>query len=347
MEQNLLACVATAVALTARGKGLLAADESLGSIEKRFAPFGIPSTQETRQAYRDLLVSTDGIQNTLSGVIMFEETFQGRTGHGETFPVFLERLGVIPGIKVDRGLTPVHIDSTETITEGLDRLAERLVKYREQGARFAKWRAAVRIQGDRLPTRYALESNAFILARYASICQQVGLLPIVEPEVLRDGSHEIGRCAQVTRATLETVFDALYQANVLPEGILLKPNMITQGASAPNRESAQTVAAATLDCLRRSVPPAVPGIVFLSGGQTPDAATSHLDEIIRQGAGALPWAVSFSYARALQQEALAIWRGDPAKRVQAQAAFRRRLDLVGAAAKGELPAVQARSPDQK
>jgi fructose-bisphosphate aldolase, class I len=335
LDEKLSACVATAAALTAPGKGLLAADESLGSIEKRFAPFGISSTEETRRAYRDLLVSTRDMQHSISGVIMFEETLAQRTSHGETFPVFLGRIGVIPGVKVDRGLMSLRPDTRETITEGLDGLAKRLSEYRERGARFAKWRAVVRIEGERLPTRYALEANAFVLARYASICQQAGIMPIVEPEVLRDGNHDIGRSAQVTRAVLEAVFAALYQAGVLLEGILLKPNMVTQGASATGREGAQAIAAATLDCLRRAVPAAVPGVVFLSGGQTPDEATVHLDEIIRHD-GTLPWSVSFSYGRALQQEALAAWRGDVANSAQAQAAFLRRFSLVAAAARGEL-----------
>lgn len=335
MDQNLRACVATAAELTAPGKGLLAADESLGSIEKRFTPFGIPSTDDTRRAYRDLLFSTDGIQHSISGVIMFEETLGQKTTQSETFPEFLKRIGVVPGVKVDRGLIPLRCGSRETLTEGLDGLAKRLAGYHEQGARFAKWRTVLRIEGERLPTRYALEANAFILARYASICQQVGIMPVVEPEVLRDGNHGIDRSAQVTRATLEAVFEALYQAGVLLEGMLLKPNMVTQGGSAHGEGEAQVIAAATLDCLRRVVPAAVPGVVFLSGGQTPDAATRHLDEMIRHG-GTLPWRLSFSFGRALQEEALTAWHGDPANIAQAQAAFLRRCGLVGAAARGAL-----------
>ncbi|MEO9188899.1 MAG: class I fructose-bisphosphate aldolase [Acetobacteraceae bacterium] len=336
MDQNLAACVATAAALVAPGKGLLAADESLPSIEKRFAPVGIPSTEETRRTYRDLLFSTGGIQRFISGVIMFEETLGQHTSRDEAFPAFLARIGIVPGVKVDRGLIPLRPGSRETMTEGLDGLAKRLAGYREQGARFAKWRAALRIEGDRVPTRYAIDGNAFILARYASICQQAGIMPIVEPEVLRDGGHAIGESAEVTRATLEAVFDALYQAGVCLEGMLLKPNMITQGASAPGADDARAVAVATLDCLRRVVPPAVPGVVFLSGGQTPDAATRHLDEMHQSGT--LPWSVSFSFARALQQEALTIWRGDAANVAPAQEAFLRRGRLVAAAARGVLAA---------
>jgi fructose-bisphosphate aldolase, class I len=309
VDQNLSACVATAAALVSPGKGVLAADESLGSIEKRFAPAGIPSTEETRRAYRGLLFSTAGIQDFISGVIMFEETLEQRTSRGEAFPRFLERVGIVPGVKVDRGLIPVHPGSRETMTEGLDGLAKRLAGYREQGARFAKWRAALRIESESVPTRYAIDSNAFILARYASMCQQAGIMPIIEPEVLRDGDHEIGRSSDVTRATLEAVFDALYEAGVCLEGMLLKPNMITRGASAPGADDPDAVATVTLDCLRRIVPAAVPGVVFLSGGQTPDAATRHLNEMNRHGC-ARPWPVSFSFGRALQAETLAAWRGD-------------------------------------
>lgn len=334
VDQNLSTCMATAAALVASGKGLLAADESLGSIAKRFLPVGIPSTEETRRAYRGLLFSTGGIEKFISGVIMFEETLGQRTSRGEAFPALLERIGIIPGVKVDRGLIPLRSGVDETMTEGLDGLAKRLTGYREQGARFAKWRAALRI-GEGMPSRHAIDGNAFILARYASICQQVGIMPIVEPEVLRDGDHDISRSSEATRATLEAVFDALYQAGVCPEGMLLKPNMVTQGASAPGADNPQAVAAATLDCLRRVVPPAIPGVVFLSGGQTPDAATRHLDEISRDG-GTLPWRLSFSFARALQEETLSVWRGDPANVAQAQEAFLRRCRLVAAAARGAL-----------
>ncbi len=335
MDQNLSACKATAAALVAPGKGLLAADESLGSIAKRFLPVGIPSTEETRRAYRDLLFSTGGIEKFISGVIMFEETLGQQTSRGEAFPALLERVGIVPGVKVDRGLIPLRSGSDETMTEGLDGLAKRLTGYREQGARFAKWRAALRIGAGSVPSRYAIDSNAFFLARYASICQQAGIMPIVEPEVLRDGDHDISRSSEATRATLEAVFDALYQAGVCLEGMLLKPNMVTQGASAPGADNPQAVATATLDCLRRVVPPAIPGVVFLSGGQTPDAATQHLDEISRHG-GTLPWRLSFSFARALQEETLSAWRGDPANIAQAQEAFLRRCRLVAAAGRGAL-----------
>ncbi len=335
MEQNLLACVATAAELTVPGKGLLAADESLGTIAKRFSPFGISSTKDTRRAYHDLLFSTDGMQDSISAVIMFEETLGQNGSHGEPFPTLLERIGVVPGVKVDRGLISFRSGSSETMTEGLDGLAKRLAGYREQGARFAKWRAVVRIEGERLPTRYAIEANAFAIARYASICQRIGIMPIVEAEVLRDGNHDIDRAAEVTRVTLEAVFEALYQAGVLLEGMLLKPNMITQGESAHGEDDSRLIAAATLTCLRRVVPAAVPGVVFLSGGQTPDAATRHIDGMIRSG-GALPWRLSFSFGRALQEETLAAWRGDSANVAQAQAAFLRRCGLAGAAVRGAL-----------
>jgi fructose-bisphosphate aldolase, class I len=328
-------CIETARQLVALGKGLLAADESLGTIKRRFDPFGIPSTEETRRAYRDTLFTTAGIEDCISGVIMFEETLGQATSSGELFPDFLARLNIIPGVKVDRGVVPLSNGSRETLTEGLDGLGERLSGYRRQGARFAKWRGVIHVEGDQLPTPYAVAANAAALARYARLCQDAELTPIVEPEVLMDGKQDIARSAEVTRATLQAVFDALYAASVSLEGMLLKPNMVVPGAASGQREAAKQVAEATLRCLRRCVPCAVSGIVFLSGGQSPHVATDHLRDMIRLG-GTLPWRLSFSFGRALQDEALAAWRGRSESVTAAQAAFLHRARAVSAATLGRV-----------
>jgi fructose-bisphosphate aldolase class I len=328
------ACIETARQLVTPGKGLLAADESLGTIKRRFDPLGIPSTEATRRAYRDLLFTTPGIEAYISGVIMFEETLGQSSSAGEPFPQLLARLGIVPGIKVDHGTIPLAAGSKETWTEGLDGLGERLVGYRKQGARFAKWRGVIHIEGDNLPTPYAIAATAAGLARYARLCQDAEITPVVEPEVLMDGAHGIARSAAVTRATQEAVFDALYAAGVELEGMLLKPNMVIAGVASGEREGPGQVAAATLQCLRRTVPSAVPGIVFLSGGQSPDVATDHLRDMIQTG-GTLPWGLSFSYGRALQDEALEAWRGQAENVAVAQAAFQRRAKAVSAAALGK------------
>jgi len=333
MNKELLACITTARDLTIHGKGLLAADESIPTIQKRFSSLGIPCTSETRRVYRDLLVSTEGIRDNISGVILFDETLEQHTETGDTFPVYLQKIGIIPGVKVDKGLTPVTLSSLETFTEGLDGLARRLSTYNQQGIRFAKWRATIGIEGTRLPSRYALEGNAFTLARYASLCQQAGIMPVVEPEVLRDGDHPISRCAEVTHAILESLFEAMDKAGVSLEGMILKQNMVTSGAEASGRDEARAVATETLQCFLRVVPAAVPGVFFLSGGQTPEEATRYLTEMnIRNEV--LPWAVSFSFGRALQNEALKSWLGDSNQKTEAQKVFAKRVKLVGNAARG-------------
>ena len=335
MSQDRATCIDTARLLIARGKGLLAADESTGSIGKRFEKVGLASDEASRRAYRDVLFSTEGIERFISGVILFEETAGQGTASGEPFPSLLRRLGIVPGIKVDRGLVEIAPGSAETLPEGLDGLASRLSHYRERGFGFAKWRAAIRIDGGRLPTGYAVAASAFALARYASLCQNAGIVPIVEPEVLMDGGHDVRRSAEVTRAVLEATFEALYAAGVSLEGMLLKPNMVIPGLASGTDARDEEVAEATLGCLRRAVPAAVQGIVFLSGGQSPEAATGRLDAMVRLG-GTLPWPMTFSFGRALQEEALSSWRGDASKVRDAQTAFLSRCRLASLASLGEL-----------
>ena len=307
--------------LVAPGKGILAADESSGTIEKRFKTINIPSTEENRRAYREILFTTAGAGEFISGVILFDETIRQKTRDGRTLVEALEQQGIIPGIKVDKGAKPMANFHGEKITEGLDGLRERLAEYRKLGARFAKWRAVIAI-GEGIPTGTCIASNAELLARYAALCQEADLVPIVEPEVLMDGAHTIERYFEVTQETLESVFHALYEHRVVLEGMLLKPNMVLSGKECPQQASVQEVAKATVRCLRQVVPPAVPGIVFLSGGQSDLQATEHLNAMNRiEG---LPWQLSFSYGRALQAPVLKAWRGDPAKVADAQNAFHHR-----------------------
>ena len=322
----------TAKALVAEGKGILAADESSGTIEKRFDAIGVESTEENRRAYRDLLFTTDGAEDYISGVILFDETIRQSTEDRTPFPKALEQRGIIPGIKVDMGAKPLALSPEETITEGLDGLRERLEEYRELGARFAKWRAVLSIKGDHIPSDYAIWTNAHALARYAALCQEAGLVPIVEPEVLMDGDHPIERCDQASRDTLATVFAALRRHRVRLDGMLLKPNMVLSGSDCPTQAGAGEVAAATLACLRDTVPASVPGIVFLSGGQSDQTATANLNAMNRLGGA--PWQLSFSYGRALQAPALKAWKGEPANRQAAQRAFYHRARLNGAARSG-------------
>ncbi len=307
--------------LVAPGKGILAADESSGTIEKRFKTINIPSTEENRRAYREILFTTAGAGEFISGVILFDETIRQKTRDGRTLVEALEQQGIIPGIKVDKGAKPMANFHGEKITEGLDGLRERLAEYRKLGARFAKWRAVIAI-GEGIPTDTCIASNAELLARYAALCQEADLVPIVEPEVLMDGAHTIERYFEVTQETLESVFHALYEHRVVLEGMLLKPNMVLSGKECPQQASVQEVAKATVRCLRQVVPPAVPGIVFLSGGQSDLQATEHLNAMNRiEG---LPWQLSFSYGRALQAPVLEAWKGDPAKVADAQNAFHHR-----------------------
>jgi len=318
-------------AMVARGKGILAADESTGTIKKRFDKIKVESTEENRRAYRELLFTAAGAADYIGGVILYDETLRQATQAGERFADLLKRLGIVPGIKVDAGTKPLPGFPGETITEGLDGLAARLAEYYKLGARFAKWRAVIDI-ADGIPTRTCIESNAEALARYAALCQEARIVPIVEPEVLMDGGHSLERCEAVTAAVLQEVFDRLHAHRVVLEGIVLKPNMVISGQKAAQRAAAAEVASATVRCLRRHVPAAVPGIAFLSGGQGEAEASLHLDLINRSGP--LPWQVSFSYGRALQQTALATWAGVAGNVAAAQREFVKRARLNGLATVG-------------
>jgi fructose-bisphosphate aldolase, class I len=321
----------TAEALVAGGKGILAADESMTSIVKRFEPVGVSSTEENRRAYRELLFTASEIENYISGVILFDETIRQKTMEGIPFPELLHSRGIIPGIKVDKGTRPLPGYPGEKITEGLDGLRERLVEYRALGARFTKWRAVFAITPG-APTRYAIQLNARLLALYARVCQEEGLVPIIEPEVLMDGMHHLSLCEEVTGLVLREVFNELADARVLLEGMLLKPNMILPGDDFPKPASTEEVAEATLRTLRRAVPTAVPGIVFLSGGQTPEQATAHLNAIT--ALAPLPWKVTFSFGRALQAPSLEAWGGSPVRVDSAQRLFTQRARLNSLAAQG-------------
>ena len=329
MNRNELARIAHA--MVAKGRGLLAADESTGTIKKRFDKIKVETTEENRRAYRELLFTTPGMAEHISGVILYDETLRQSTKSGERFADLLSRLGVVPGIKVDGGTKPMPNFPGEVITEGLDGLPARLTEYHKLGARFAKWRAVIDI-GEGIPTRTCIETNADLLARYAALCQEAEIVPIVEPEVLMDGGHSLARCEEVTDEVLTTVFDRLHAQRVYLEGIVLKPNMVISGQKATNRASPAEVAEATLRCLKRHVPAAVPGIAFLSGGQNEQEATLHLDLMNR--AGPLPWLLSFSYGRALQQSALSAWGGAAASVASAQREFLKRARLNGLATAG-------------
>jgi len=321
----------TAKALVAENKGILAADESDGTIKKRFDSIGVDSTEDNRRAYRELLFTADGAEEYISGVILFDETIRQSSSDGTPFPKLLADRGVIPGIKVDKGAKPLALASEETITEGLDGLRERLEEYYALGARFTKWRATYSV-GDGIPSEYCVWTNAHALARYAALSQEAGLVPIVEPEVLMDGTHSIGGAASATGRALQAVYTELHDQRVDLYGTLLKPNMVLSGYEASDRAGIEEVAEATLDVLSRHVPAAVPGIVFLSGGQTDEDATAHLNAMNARGPH--PWELSFSYGRALQASALKAWGGDPAKAEDAQKAFYRRAKFNGAARTG-------------
>jgi fructose-bisphosphate aldolase class I len=321
----------TARALVAEGKGILAADESSGTIKKRFDSIDVESTEENRRAYRDLLFLTEGAEEFISGVILYDETIRQSSADGTPFPKLLDSKGIIPGIKVDLGAKPLAGAPDETITEGLDGLRERLAEYRDIGAKFTKWRAVLSI-GDGRPSEYAIWTNAHALARFAALSQEAGLVPIVEPEVLMDGDHTIEESYLVTERTHRAVFTELFDQRVHREGMLLKPNMVLSGYDASERADVQTVAELTIKCLTNTVPAAVPGIVFLSGGQTDEDATAHLNAM--NALGPHPWQLSFSYGRALQAPALKAWTGDPANVEAAQKAFYRRAKFNGAARSG-------------
>ncbi|MEA2194358.1 MAG: fructose-bisphosphate aldolase, class [Solirubrobacteraceae bacterium] len=322
----------TAAALVAEGKGILAADESNGTMDKRLKAAGVEPKEEMRRALRELLFTTEGVADHISGVILYDETFHQATADGTPFAQLLQEQDVIPGIKVDTGAKPLAGAEDETITEGLDGLRERLAEYYDGGARFAKWRAVIAIDDER-PSEYAVHVNAHALARYAALCQEAGLVPIVEPEVLMDGAHTIDRSEEVSGAVLAAVFAELRAQRVLLEGILLKPNMVLAGYECADQPDDEEVAERTLRCLRRHVPAAVPGIVFLSGGQSDEDATNRLN--VMNQMGPQPWEISFSYGRGLQAAALTTWAGDDAKREEAQAQYRHRARCTGAARQGE------------
>src|SRR5512138_3007367 len=317
--------------MAAKGKGILAADESTGTIKKRFDVIKLESTEETRRTYREMLFTTPGAADYISGVIFYDETLRQKTRDGVPFPEYLTKLGIVPGIKVDTGAKPLAGYPGETITEGLDGLRDRFAEYYELGARFAKWRAVIDI-ADGIPTRFAIEANAHALARYAALAQEANIVPIVEPEVLMDGAHTIERCEEVTSEVLSTVFRELHSHRIHLEGMILKPNMVISGKKCATRANPQQVAEATVRTLKRYVPSAVPGIAFLSGGQSAAEATEHLNLMNQMGPA--PWELTFSYGRALQEEALRAWGGKPETYAAGQKAFFRRAKLNGLARSG-------------
>jgi len=328
----------TARTLVADDKGLLAMDESSPTCNRRFARLGIPETEDARRAYRELIVTAPGLGASISGAILCDETFRQRLRDDTPFVNAILDAGMVPGIKVDAGETDLARHPGEQITEGLDGLRERLVEYARMGARFAKWRGALAVTAD-LPSRGCIEANAQVLARYAALCQEVGLVPVVEPEVLMDGAHTLERCAEVTEKVLRTVFIHLYTQRVMLEGMILKPNMVLPGLTCPTRETVDDVADATVTCLLRAVPASVPGIAFLSGGQPGEFASSRLNAMNVRFRGRLPWALSFSFARAIQQPALEIWGGSEARVLKAQQALVHRARCNQAARLGEYNAV--------
>jgi fructose-bisphosphate aldolase class I len=331
-EVNLQELEKTAQKLVAPGKGILAADESFGTIGKRFEAVGIESSEESRRQYREMLFTTEGIGEFLSGVILFDETIRQEGSDGTPLPKVLENQGVIPGIKVDKSTVSLPLSPTEKFTQGLDGLGDRLAEYRELGARFTKWRAVITI-GEGIPTESCVEANAEALALYAAFAQEHDLVPIVEPEVLIDGSHSIKQCYDATEWMLNTTFDEIYEHGVELTGMLLKPNMVISGKEAETQAVTEEVARATVECLLRSVPAAVPGIVFLSGGQSDKQATAHLNAM-NQLYDNLPWELSFSYARALQDLPMKTWKGDPSNVEEAQKAFYHRAKMNSAARSG-------------
>ena len=327
----------TATQMLANHKGLLAMDESNPTCHKRFAKLGIPQTVEARRAYREMIVTTPRLGESISGAILFDETLRQQTKDGTPFLKILKEAGIIPGIKVDAGTKALAAHPGEKITEGLDGLRERLAEYFQLGARFAKWRAVIVI-GKNLPSRSCMEANAHALARYATLCQEAGLVPIVEPEVLMEGAHTLEQCRQATEATLQIVSRQLERQRVLLEGTLFKPNMVLPGLDCPEQESLDAVAVATVKTLLRTVPAAVPGIAFLSGGQPAELASARLNAMNVRFKAWLPWALTFSFSRAIQQPALEIWRGEEANVPAAQAALLQRARCNRAARRGEYSA---------
>jgi len=325
--------VTVAQAMVAEGKGILAIDESTGTIAKRFKSINVENSEENRRAYREMLLTAPGLGQHISGAILFDETIRQSTRDGRTFVSVMEDAGILPGIKVDTGAHPLAGHPGEKITEGLDGLRGRLDEYRKLGARFAKWRAVITI-GDTIPTSSCVDANAHALARYASLCQEAGIVPMVEPEVLMDGTHSLEESFEVTEATLRSLFHQMYEQNVLLEGAILKASMVISGSEASDRAGVQEVAEATCQCLLNAVPAALAGVVFLSGGQSDEEATAHLDAMNKLGT--FPWPLSFSYGRALQAAALSVWGENiSANTAAAQMRLAHRARMNGLAAKGE------------
>jgi fructose-bisphosphate aldolase class I len=324
----------TAMALVASDKGLLAMDESNPTCNKRFAKLGIPQTEEARRAYRELIVTTPGLGESISGAILYDETIRQHKQDGTPFVKAITDAGIIPGIKVDTGAKNLAGHPGEKITEGLDGLRDRLAEYSQMGARFAKWRAVIAV-GEGIPSRASIDANAHALARYAVLCQEAGLVPVVEPEVLMEGEQTLERCREVTEEVQRAVFSQLYTQGVMLESMILKPNMVLPGAACPTQETVDAVADATVRCLLRAVPAAVPGIAFLSGGQSPELASARLNAMNVRFQSRLPWALAFSFARAIQQPAMEIWRGEEAHVLAAQQALYHRARCNRAARRGE------------
>jgi fructose-bisphosphate aldolase class I len=332
----------TAATLVADDKGLLAMDESNPTCNKRFGALGIPQTEEARRAYRELIVTTPGLGECISGAILYDETIRQQKNDGTPFANAIADAGIIPGIKVDTGAKDMAGHPGEKITEGLDGLRDRLAEYAQMGARFAKWRAVLAV-GNCLPSRGCIEANAQALARYAALCQEAGMIPVVEPEVLMDGAHTLAQCFEVTEEVLRTVFHQLYTQRLILEGMLLKPNMVLPGTTCPQQATVDEVADATVRCLLRAVPAAVPGIAFLSGGQSAELASARLNAMNVRFKSRLPWALAFSFARAIQQPAMEIWHGDDANVKAAQQALLHRARCNRAARRGEYTAAMERT----
>ena len=340
-QMNAQELIATTSALVADDKGLLAMDESNPTCNKRFAALGIPQTEEARRAYREWIVTTPGLGECISGAILYDETIRQRKRDGTPFAKAVVDAGIIPGIKVDTGAKDMAGCPGEKVTEGLDGLRDRLAEYSQMGARFAKWRAVITV-GDGIPSRGCIQANAHALARYAALCQEAGLVPVIEPEVLMDGAHTLERCCEVTEEVLRTVFDQLYALRVMLEGVILKPNMVLPGLTCPKQAALDDVADTTVRCLLRAVPAAVPGIAFLSGGQSAEVASARLNAMNVRFRSRLPWALAFSFARAIQQPALEIWSGEDAQVSTAQQALYHRARCNRAARRGEYNAAMER-----
>jgi fructose-bisphosphate aldolase class I len=334
--------IETATRLFANNKGLLAMDESNGTCNKRFAAVGIPQTEETRRAYRELIVTTQGLGESIGGAILYDETIRQQERSGTPFVKALIEAGIIPGIKVDTGAKELAGHPGEKVTEGLDGLRDRLSEYYRLGARFAKWRAVIAI-GKGIPSRGCIEANAQALARYAALCQEAGLVPVVEPEVLMEGGHSLERCSEVTEEVLQQVFCELYTQRVMLEGMILKPNMVLPGSACPNQKAGEEIADATVNCLLRAVPAAVPAVAFLSGGQSAELASARLNAMNLRFKSRLPWALAFSFARAIQQPALELWKGLDANVSAAQSALCHRARCNQAARSGQYSAAMEKN----